>query len=41
MKNVDTGQGPNKKIVVFANHDIDASEEIMYDYKFPVVDGSL
>ena len=38
---MDTGQGPNKKIVVFANCDIDASKEIMYDYKFPVEDGSL
>ena len=39
--NVDTDQGPNKKIVVFANCDIDASKEIMYDHKFPIEDGSL
>jgi len=39
--NVDTEQGPDKKIVVFANRDIDAGEEITYDYKFPVEDGSL
>ena len=41
MINVDTNQGPDKKIVVFANCDIDAGEEIMYDYKFPIKDGSL
>ena len=39
--NVDTDQGPDKKIVVFANRDIDVGEEITYDYKFPVEDGSL
>lgn len=30
-----------KKIVVFASRDILAGEEITYDYKFPVEDGSL
>ena len=39
--NVDTDQGPNKKIVVFANHDIDATKEITYDYKFPIVGQQL
>ena len=39
--NVDTDQGPDKKIVVFANCDIDASKEITYDYKFLIKDGSL
>lgn len=39
--NVDTDQGPDKKIVVFANRNIEAGEEITYDYKFPVEDGSL
>ena len=45
--NVDTDQGPDMKIVVFANCDIDADEEIMYgykimyDYKFPIKDGSF
>lgn len=38
---VDTDQGPEKKIVVFANRDISVGEEITYDYKFPVEDGSL
>jgi hypothetical protein len=38
---VDTDQGPDKKIMVFANKDINAGEEITYDYKFPVEDGSL
>jgi SET domain-containing protein len=33
--------GPDRKIVVFANRDISAGEEITYDYKFPVEDGSL
>jgi SET domain-containing protein len=33
--------GPDKKIVVFANRDIADGEEITYDYKFPVEDGSL
>jgi len=33
--------GLDKKIVVFANRDIAAGEEITYDYKFPVEDGSL
>jgi histone-lysine N-methyltransferase SETD1 len=39
--NVDTELGPEKKIVVFANREIAAGEEITYDYKFPVEDGSL
>lgn len=30
-----------KKILVFANRYIEAGEEITYDYKFPVEDGSL
>lgn len=38
---VDTESGQEKKIVVFANRDIAAGEEITYDYKFPVEDGSL
>ena len=40
---VDTIVGPSadRKIVVFANRDINAGEEITYDYKFPVEDGSL
>ena len=38
---VDTEYGQDKKIVVFANRDISAGEEITYDYKFPVEDGSL
>ena len=33
---VDTEYGQDKKIVVFANRDISAGEEITYDYKFPV-----
>lgn len=36
-----TEQGLIKKIVVFANQDISAGDEITYDYKFPVEDGSL
>jgi len=36
-----TEQGLTKKIVVFANQDISAGDEITYDYKFPVEDGSL
>jgi histone-lysine N-methyltransferase SETD1 len=35
------GLPADKKIVVFANRDINAGEEITYDYKFPVEDGSL
>lgn len=38
---VDTELGPEKKIVVFASRDIAAGNEITYDYKFPVEDGSL
>jgi len=38
---VDTDQGQDRKIVVFANRDIATGEEITYDYKFPVEDGSL
>ena len=39
--NVDTELGSDKKIVVFSLRDIKAGEEITYDYKFPVEDGSL
>ena len=35
------GVAADKKIVVFAIRDIKAGEEITYDYKFPVEDGSL
>jgi len=38
---VETEIGVEKKIVVFALRDIAAGEEITYDYKFPVEDGSL
>jgi histone-lysine N-methyltransferase SETD1 len=38
---VDTDLGQDKKIVVFANRNIASGEEITYDYKFPVEDGSL
>lgn len=38
---VDTDLGVDKKIMVFALQDIKAGEEITYDYKFPVEDGSL
>mmetsp|Transcript_4693 Transcript_4693/g.10574 ORF Transcript_4693/g.10574 Transcript_4693/m.10574 type:complete len:1816 (+) Transcript_4693:173-5620(+) len=38
---VDTEYGQDKKIVVFANRSITAGEEVTYDYKFPVEDGSL
>jgi SET domain-containing protein len=38
---VDTEVGPDKKIMVFAARDIKAGDEITYDYKFPVEDGSL
>ena len=38
---VQTDEGLEKKIAVFANRDIEAGEEITYDYKFPVEDGSL
>jgi len=37
--NLDTGL--KKKIVVFAQKDIKSGDEITYDYKFPVEDGSL
>jgi len=36
-----TGGQLERKIVVFANRDISPGEEITYDYKFPVEDGSL
>ncbi len=39
--NVDLGSGIEKKIIIFAQRDIVANEEITYDYKFPVEDGSL
>eukprot|EP00529_Nitzschia_sp_RCC80_P002441 CAMPEP_0113507844 /NCGR_PEP_ID=MMETSP0014_2-20120614/36686_1 /TAXON_ID=2857 /ORGANISM="Nitzschia sp." /LENGTH=2090 /DNA_ID=CAMNT_0000403489 /DNA_START=61 /DNA_END=6333 /DNA_ORIENTATION=+ /assembly_acc=CAM_ASM_000159 len=38
---VDTEFGPDKKIVVYALRDIKAGEEITYDYKFPIEDGSV
>jgi SET domain-containing protein len=38
---VETDLGSEKKIMVFARCDIKANEEITYDYKFPVEDGSL
>lgn len=38
---VDTDLGTDKKIAVMASRDITAGEEITYDYKFPVEDGSL
>jgi len=38
---VDTDQGNENKIVIFSQTDIKAGEEITYDYKFPVEDGSL
>ena len=38
---VDTELGNEKKIMIFARRDIKAGEEITYDYKFPVEDGSL
>ena len=38
---VNTEERQEKKIVVFANRDIKKDEEITYDYKFPVEDGSL
>ncbi len=38
---VNTERGLEKKIVVFANQDIKRGDEITYDYKFPVEDGSL
>jgi hypothetical protein len=39
--NVDTDLGGEQKIMVFAVQDIKAGEEVTYDYKFPVEDGSL
>jgi len=38
---IDTDRGQENKIVVFSQTDIKAGEEITYDYKFPVEDGSL
>lgn len=39
---VDTDQGRQEnKIMIFSVKDIKAGEEITYDYKFPVEDGSL
>jgi SET domain len=38
---VETDNGQDRKIVVFALRDIDAGSEITYDYKFPVEDGSI
>ena len=38
---VETDLGLEKKIMVFSLRDIKVGEEITYDYKFPVEDGSL
>jgi histone-lysine N-methyltransferase SETD1 len=38
---VETELGQDKKIMVFSLRDIKVGEEITYDYKFPVEDGSL
>lgn len=38
---VETEIGQDKKIMVFSNRDIKMGEEITYDYKFQVEDGSL
>eukprot|EP00538_Stauroneis_constricta_P006064 CAMPEP_0119546822 /NCGR_PEP_ID=MMETSP1352-20130426/1064_1 /TAXON_ID=265584 /ORGANISM="Stauroneis constricta, Strain CCMP1120" /LENGTH=2084 /DNA_ID=CAMNT_0007591549 /DNA_START=81 /DNA_END=6335 /DNA_ORIENTATION=- len=38
---VETDLGHDKKIMIFAKRDIATGEEITYDYKFPVEDGSL
>jgi len=38
---VETDRGQDNKIVIFSHTDIKAGEEITYDYKFPVEDGSL
>jgi [histone H3]-lysine4 N-trimethyltransferase SETD1 len=38
---VDTDIGPDKKILIYALRDIKAGEEITYDYKFPIEDGSV
>uniref|UniRef100_A0A7S0GGD2 Histone-lysine N-methyltransferase n=1 Tax=Proboscia inermis TaxID=420281 RepID=A0A7S0GGD2_9STRA len=38
---VETDKGLEKKIGIFANRDIGGGEEITYDYKFAVEDGSL
>lgn len=38
---VETENGPDRKIVIFANRAISAGDEITYDYKFPVEDGSI
>jgi len=38
---VDTDYGQDKKIMIFSSRDIKAGEEITYDYKFQVEDGSL
>jgi hypothetical protein len=38
---IETELGQEKKIMIFALRDIKAGEEITYDYKFPVEDGSL
>lgn len=39
--NIGSSLGIDKKIIIFAKRDISAGEEITYDYKFPVEDGSL
>jgi [histone H3]-lysine4 N-trimethyltransferase SETD1 len=41
IMSVETDAGQERKIVVFALRDIATGEEITYDYKFPVEDGSL
>lgn len=41
VKDAIVGLEKEQKIIIFANRDIKAGEEITYDYKFPVEDGSL
>jgi hypothetical protein len=38
---VDTDRGQEKKIVIFAQKALAAGDEVTFDYKFPVEDGSL
>lgn len=38
---VDTDRGQEKKIVIFARKDLAVGDEVTFDYKFPVEDGSL
>ena len=41
VKEAIVGLEKEQKLIIFANRDIKAGEEITYDYKFPVEDGSL